>query len=298
MIDHSVNGWLLVDKPSGVTSHDIVQHTRRIIPGCRIGHTGTLDPLATGLLVLCLGNTTRLSEYLVSQSKQYSAVVRLGQTTTSYDADGDIISENNVSVDVAGIKSILPSFLGCIEQVPPIYSAIKIGGTRAYKLARSGKTVKMSSRSVCINKLTLIDYCSPDVTLEISCSSGTYVRSLAHDLGQSLKCGAHLQDLRRDVVGPFNLQQAYTLEDIEQAFDSGEIESILLPSSKAMVGWQEIRLDADAVRKIQHGNPIKDSGFISANLALAYDLEGELIAVVEGQPESGHWQPRKVLMYT
>ena len=298
MIDHSINGWLLVDKPSGVTSHDVVQHTRRIIPGCRIGHTGTLDPLATGLLVLGVGNTTRLSEYLVSQPKQYSAVVRLGQSTTSYDADGDIISENCVNVDLADIKSILPHFLGCIEQIPPVYSAIKIGGERAYKLARSGKNVTMSSRSVRIDKLLLIDYCSPDVTIEIFCSSGTYVRSLAHDLGESLGCGAHLRSLRRDVVGPFSLQQAYTLQDIQQAFDNCVIKSLLLSPSDAMVGWQEIRLDVDGVRKIRHGNPVKDSGCISSNLALAYDLEGELIAVLEGQPESGQWQPTKVLMST
>ena len=293
-----MNGWLLVDKPGGVTSHDVVQRARRIVSGCRIGHTGTLDPLATGLLVLGIGNTTRLSEYLVSQPKQYSAVVRLGQTTTSYDADGDIISENCVGIAIAEIKSILPNFRGCIEQVPPIYSAIKIRGERAYKLARTGKTVKMSSRSVRIDKLLLIDYCSPDVTLEISCSSGTYVRSLAHDIGESLGCGAHLQSLRRDVVGPFNLQHAYTLEEIQQAFDNNEIKSLLLPSSDAMVGWPELRFDADGVQKIRHGNPVKGAGCISSSLALAYDLEGELIAVLQGQPKSGHWQPKKVLIST
>jgi len=291
-----MNGWLLVDKPSGISSHDVVQRVRGIIPGCRIGHTGTLDPLATGLLVLGIGNTTRLSEYLISQSKQYTAVVRLGATTTTFDAEGDIMSEKDVKIGAAAIESILPTFIGCIEQVPPIYSAIKIGGERAYKLARSGKTVKMSPRSVRIDKLAIVDYCSPDITLEISCSSGTYVRSLAHDLGQSIGCGAHLLCLRRDVVGPFSLHQSYQLEDIEQTNDSCEVSSLLLPSGDAMVGWQKMCLGADDVGKIRHGNSVIGSGCVSETLALAYDVEGELIAVLEGQPEFGRWQPRKVLM--
>ena len=291
-----MNGWLLVDKPSGISSHDVVQRARGIIPGCRIGHTGTLDPLATGLLVLGIGNTTRLSEYLISQSKQYTAVVRLGATTTTFDAEGDIISEKDVRISAASIESILPTFIGCIEQVPPIYSAIKIGGERAYKLARSGKTVKMSPRSVRIDKLAIVDYCSPDITLEISCSSGTYVRSLAHDLGESIGCGAHLLCLRRDVVGPFSLHQSYQLEDLEQTNDSCEVSSLLLPSGDAMVGWQKVCLGADDVRKIRHGNSVIGSDCVSETLALAYDVEGELIAVLEGQPEFGRWQPRKVLM--
>ena len=291
-----MNGWLLVDKPSGISSHDVVQRARGIIPGCRIGHTGTLDPLATGLLVLGIGNTTRLSEYLISQSKQYTAVVRLGATTTTFDAEGDIISEKDVRIGAATIESILPTFIGCIEQVPPIYSAIKIGGERAYKLARSGKTVKMSPRSVRIDKLAIVDYCSPDITLEISCSSGTYVRSLAHDLGESIGCGAHLLCLRRDVVGPFSLHQSYQLEDLEQTNDSCEVSSLLLPSGDAMVGWQKVCLGADDVRKIRHGNSVIGSDCVSETLALAYDVEGELIAVLEGQPEFGRWQPRKVLM--
>ncbi|MBH27888.1 MAG: tRNA pseudouridine(55) synthase TruB [Chloroflexi bacterium] len=291
-----MNGWLLVDKPSGVSSHDVVQRARRIIPGCRIGHTGTLDPLATGLLVLGIGNTTRLSEYLISQPKRYTAVIRLGVTTTTFDADGDIMSEEDIKIGAAEIESILPNFIGSIEQVPPIYSAIKIGGERAYKLARSGKTVKMSPRSVRIDQLAMVDYCSPDVTLEISCSSGTYVRSLAHDLGESIGCGAHVLCLRRDVVGPFSLHQSYQLEDIEQTHDSSELSSLLLPSGDAMVGWQQVCLGEDDVRKIRHGNSVKVSGCVSENLALAYDVEGELIAVLEGQPELGYWQPRKVLM--
>tara|TARA_B110000014_G_scaffold257199_1_gene241415 strand:- start:511 stop:1137 length:627 start_codon:yes stop_codon:yes gene_type:complete len=206
------------------------------------------------------------------------------------------MSEKDVRIGAAAIESILPTFIGCIEQVPPIYSAIKIGGERAYKLARSGKTVKMSPRSVRIDKLAIVDYCSPDITLEISCSSGTYVRSLAHDLGQSIGCGAHLLCLRRDVVGPFRLHQSYQLEDLEQTNDSCEVSSLLLPSGDAMVGWQKMCLGADDVGKIRHGNSVIGSGCVSETLALAYDVEGELIAVLEGQPEFGRWQPRKVLM--
>ncbi len=290
-----MNGWLLVDKPDGVSSHDVVQSARGWLRQRRVGHTGTLDPLATGLLVLCLGAATRLSEYLLGQSKKYRALVRLGQTTDSYDADGEVTTTQAVSVNRAELTVALHGFRGVIEQIPPAFSAIKSAGQRAYKLAREGKPARLPARIVRIEQLSLIDFEAPDVTLELACSAGTYVRSLAHDLGQVLGCGAHLAALRRTAVGPFALEHAHTPAELEAAFRAGRGERHVLSPGAALSDWPEIRLRGEDVRSLQHGNAVTVPGSIAPRLGLAYDSRGELIAVVEGQPATGQWQPRKVL---
>ena len=290
-----MNGWLLVDKPDGVSSHDVVQGARRWLRQRRVGHTGTLDPLATGLLVLCLGAATRLSEYLLGQSKEYRALVRLGQTTDSYDADGEITAACPVNVDAAGLTAALRQFRGEIEQVPPAFSAIKSSGQRAYKLAREGKPAQLMARRVHIEQISVIDFDAPDVTFELACSAGTYVRSLAHDLGEKLGCGAHLAALRRTAVGPFSLRQAHTLAELAAAFHSGRGERHVLPPGAPLSDWPEIRLRDKDVRSLQHGKAVTVAGSIPSRLGLAYDSCGELVAVVEGQPAAGQWQPRKVL---
>ncbi len=291
-----MNGWLLVDKPDGVSSHDVIQSARGWLRQRRVGHTGTLDPLATGLLVLCLGVATRLSEYLLGQSKEYHAVVRLGQTTDSYDADGEVTVTRPVDVGLAEINAALHQFRGKIEQIPPAFSAIRSAGQRAYKLAREGKAVRLSARSVSIAQLSMIDFEAPDVTLELSCSAGTYVRSLAHDLGQILGCGAHLVALRRTAVGPFSIRQAHTSLELEEAFRAGRGERHVLSPGVALSDWPEIWLQGDDVRSLQHGNPVTVAGSVPHRLGLAYDSCGELIAVVQGHPAAGQWQPKKVLV--
>lgn len=291
-----MNGWLLVDKPGGVSSHDVVRSARGWLRQRRVGHTGTLDPLATGLMVLCLGHATRLSEYLLEQTKEYYAVIRFGQTTDSYDADGEVTSTNPVNIGLAEVTDALHQFRGEINQIPPVFSAIKHSGKRSYKLAREGKTVRMRARRVRIDKLHAIDFENPDVTLELSCSAGTYVRSLAHDLGQVLGCGAYLISLRRTAVGKFSIRQAHTPKELESEFGSGQGERHILPPGEPLSDWPEIMLRGEYVRQLQHGNPVKVEGSIPHRLGLAYDLRGQLIAVVEGRPKEGHWQPRKVLM--
>ena len=290
-----MNGWLLVDKPDGVSSHDVIQSARGWLRQRRVGHTGTLDPLATGLLVLCLGAATRLSEYLLGQSKEYHAVVRLGQTTDSYDADGAVTATRPVNVGLAEVTAALHQFRGEIEQIPPAFSAIKSAGQRAYKLAREGNAVRLPARCVRIEQMSEIDFESPDVTLKLTCSAGTYVRSLAHDLGQALGCGAHLAALRRTAVGPFSIRQAHTPVELEAAFRAGRGERHVLSPGAALSDWPKIRLYGEDVRSLQHGNPVTVSGSIPHRLGLAYDSQGELIAVVEGQPVTGQWHPRKVL---
>lgn len=290
-----MNGWLLVDKPDGVTSHDVIKCVRGWIRQCKVGHTGTLDPLATGLLVLCLGAATRLSEYLLKQSKEYQAVVRLGQTTDSYDANGVISATRSVNIGLEKLTAAVHQFRGEIEQIPPAFSAIKSEGKRAYKLAREGKLVRLPARIVHIEQLSVIKFESPCVTLKITCSAGTYVRTLAHDLGQTLGCGAHLAALRRTVVGPFSIRQAHTPSELEKEFHAGRGGSHVLSPGAALKDWPEIRLQGEDLYSLQHGNPVTVAGTVPDCLGLAYDLCGELIAVVEGQPAAGQWQPRKVL---
>jgi len=290
-----MNGWLLVDKPPGVSSHDVVDSARGWLRQRRVGHTGTLDPLATGLLVLCLGAATRLSEYLIRQSKEYHAVVRLGEITDSYDADGEVTDTRPVNVGLVEVTAALHQFRGEIEQYPPSFSAIKSAGQRAYKLAREGKDVRLPARKVRIDQISAINFEAPDVTLELVCSAGTYVRSLAHDLGQKLGCGAHLVALQRTTVGPFTLRHAHTMAELDTAFRAGIGERHVLSPGSALSDWPKIRLQGDDVRSLQHGNPVTFAGLITQGLGLAYDDQGELIAVVEGQPVSGQWHPRKVL---
>ena len=283
-----MNGWLLVDKPGGISSHDVVQNARRWLRQRQVGHTGTLDPLATGLLVLCIGAATRLSEYLLGASKAYRAVVRLGESTNSYDADGEITAARPVNVDAARLTAALRQFRGEIEQVPPAFSAIKSSGQRAYKLAREGKPAQLMARRVHIEQISVIDFDAPDVTFELACSAGTYVRSLAHDLGEKLGCGAHLAALRRTAVGPFSLRQAHTLAELAAAFHSGRGERHVLPPGAPLSDWPEIRLRDKDVRSLQHGKAVTVAGSIPSRLGLAYDSCGELVAVVEGQIGRAH----------
>jgi tRNA pseudouridine55 synthase len=191
-----VRGILLLDKPSGPTSHDMVYAVRRGAREKRVGHAGTLDPLATGLLVLCLGSATRLSEYLAGKDKRYRAQVRLGQTTTTYDAQGDITSEAATLPGRDQAEAALEQFRGPQLQVPPQYSAIKRGGQKAYEAARRGEYIELEARPVEFYEITLTAWQPPELTLEVHCSAGTYIRALAHDLGQALGCGAHLAGLR------------------------------------------------------------------------------------------------------
>jgi tRNA pseudouridine55 synthase len=207
-------GVLNIDKPGGMTSHDVVNRMRRLTGIRRIGHTGTLDPLATGVLLLCIGRATRLSEYLIGQNKRYEATIRLGQETNTYDAEGEIVAEMPVTVDEEAIQAALSHYRGPISQVPPMFSAVKKDGQPLYKLARQGVEIDRPSREVTIYQLALLEWTPPDLHLDITCSSGTYIRSLAHDLGQLLGCGGHIIALRRPAVGHFLIEQAAPLDEL------------------------------------------------------------------------------------
>ncbi|HEY3291605.1 MAG TPA: tRNA pseudouridine(55) synthase TruB, partial [Anaerolineae bacterium] len=199
----AVHGLLLIDKPQGMTSHDVVNRVRRIIGMKAVGHAGTLDPFATGLLVLCIGNATRLSEYLLGETKTYTGRMKLGERTNTDDLDGEVTLRREVHVTPDQLEVVRKTFVGPILQIPPQYSAIQVGGRRAYKLARSGETVELQPRPVQILSLALTLGDADTVDLRMTCTAGTYVRALARDVGEALGCGAHLIALRREQSGPF-----------------------------------------------------------------------------------------------
>ena len=215
-----VDGVLLLDKPLGLTSNDALQKARRLFSAAKGGHTGTLDPLATGLLPLCFGEATKFSADLLDADKTYEAVLRLGVTTDSGDADGTVVETAPVDIGESDVFGVLPRFTGDILQVPPMHSALKRNGRPLYELARQGIEVERDARAVTIHALDVLDFSGATLTLRVACSKGTYIRVLAADIGQALGCGAHLAALRRTVVGDLDLAQAVTLAELE-ALDEG-----------------------------------------------------------------------------
>ncbi|MBL8093382.1 MAG: tRNA pseudouridine(55) synthase TruB [Anaerolineales bacterium] len=284
------NGLILIDKPLGPTSHDVVARARRALREKRIGHVGTLDPLATGLLGLLIGAATRLSEYLIEKDKRYRAQVRFGRATTTYDAEGEVTRETGRAPERAALEQVLADFRGPLLQRPPAYSAIKRDGQRAYALARRGEEVVLEPRPVTIHALTLVEWNPPEAVLDVHCSSGTYIRSLAHDLGQALDVGAYLSGLRRTAVGPWTIEQACPLTDLEAGTAS------ILPMEAALPDWPVVALDADSARRIWHGNTVPLGEGWSGPLARAYNPAGAFFAILRADPQQGVWRADKVLL--
>lgn len=228
-------GILLVDKPQGITSHDVVDRLRRKLKMKRIGHAGTLDPMATGLLIMLIGKATKVSQYLISLDKSYEGTICFGIETDSHDADGEIVTEIPVPGDLTEerLREEMKSFLGDQYQTPPMFSAKKVGGVPLYKLARKGKTIEREPRFIRINSLDLLAWESPEAKFQMSSSKGTYVRTLVHDLGQKVGCGAHLNELRRTHIDRFDLKDAKTLEILEEA-PLADFSELLVPVHQAV----------------------------------------------------------------
>jgi len=284
-------GFLNIDKPLGMTSHDVVAKARRKLGLKKIGHAGTLDPLASGVLILCVGAATRMSEYVMDSTKRYRARVRLGIVTTTYDAEGAIISEKDAThITREDVERALTPFLGNIEQVPPMYSAIKQGGVKLYDLARAGETVEREPRPVRIDALTITDWAAPEFSLEVTCSAGTYIRSLAYDLGDQLGVGAHLAGLTRLASGQFSLANAVTLDTFLQ---SDEPQSYLINPRPELMNMLGLTLDPQMENDVKHGRmlPLTDA-YADGTLALASNVMGETICVL--RVVSGLWKPEKV----
>ncbi len=248
-------GFLLVDKPTGWTSHDVVARVRRLL-GAKTGHAGTLDPMATGLLVLGVGRSTRLLRFVQRLRKEYLATARLGVATDTLDADGAILSRTPLPVGRAEFEAILGRFLGRIVQVPPMVSARKVGGRRLYALAREGKEVEREARPVEVHHLEVLDFspCDyPEVSLRVVCGTGTYVRTLVDDMAQALGGHAHLTALRRTRIGSLRVEDAATLEEVGAAVDTGRLAELLLRPAEALRDLAAVRVGADLAGAVRHG---------------------------------------------
>lgn len=286
-----LHGFLNIDKPAGITSHDVVARMRRVARQKRIGHAGTLDPAATGVLVLALGAATRLVEYVQEHtSKRYLATIVLGATTTTDDAEGAILEARPVpELGQADVERALNAFRGSIAQVPPMYSALHHDGQRLHELARAGQTVERAARQVTIESLALVEWHSPYLALDIMCSKGTYIRALARDLGAALGCGAHLHALRRTEVGQFTIGSATPLAAFES--DPGSIMTSLLLPERAVADWPLVELDREQAQQIRNGVPVALAGDLGER-ARAHDPEGTLLALLTRAGD--RWQPTKV----
>lgn len=293
-----MHGFLNIDKPPGITSHDSVVRIRRLSGQRRVGHAGTLDPAATGVLVVALGGATRLIEYVQHRTlKRYLATVHLGVTTTTDDADGDVIAQRQVPpLDATAIEQALAPLRGTIWQTPPRYAALHYQGRRMYELARAGLTVEASPRQVCIERLDLVAYHAPVLVIDVVCSSGTYIRALARDLGMALGCGAHLAALRRTAVGDFRIEDATPLAVLEQEAHSSEaLRRRLLPPDVAVADWYPLYLDDENTQRVRRGLPLPAPSGAEVQ-ARAYAPDGTLLALL--RYDGKYWRPFKVFDWT
>lgn len=298
-IKNAISGVLVVDKPVGLTSHDVVEIVRKGTNIRRAGHTGTLDPRASGVLVILIGPAVRLSEFVSAADKRYQAIIRLGGTTDTYDADGRFTSRSTVPVNLTEeqFNEVLQRFVGEIEQTPPPYSAVRVGGRRAYEMARKGEEVELTPRKITVYHLEVLEWAPPEVVIDVHCSSGTYVRSLANDLGQALGCGAYLVGLRRTKSGRFTLRDAVPLRKLQEAFVTGTWYQYLIPAAEALADWPAVELSPDEVEAVKHGHRIKAAPDSKPGMVRAISMAGELVAIMTletGQDGSLEWQPKKV----
>lgn len=304
MIDHqdiknAISGVLVVDKPVGMTSHDVVNAIRFGTGIRRAGHTGTLDPRASGVLVILVGPAVRLSEYVSASDKRYQAIIRMGASTDTFDADGRFTRQVIPAINVTEeqFEATLKTFIGEIEQTPPPYSAVKVRGRRAYDMARRGEQVELAPRKINVHHLEVLEWAIPEAVVDVHCSSGTYVRSLANDLGEALGTGAYLVGLRRTKSGRFSLRDATPLRKLQEAFRAGNWYQYLIPAAEALGDWPAIELDPDQVESVKHGhripaNPADKPGI--NNLVRGVSMAGELVALMELDATTSEWQPKKV----
>lgn len=306
-----MDGVLIIDKPAGMTSHDVVARVRRILGERRVGHTGTLDPFATGVLIVLVGKATRLAQFFSGASKEYETIIRLGFSTDTGDLTGKRITpaqETTISCSEAEIESALSSLRGEIEQVPPMYSAKKIEGKKLYELARRGEQVERQAVRVAIYSLELsgdvgkISAQHPDGTTDIRvhvvCSAGTYVRTLAEDFGKRLGVGAHVVELRRTKAGDFDLQRATTLEQLDERMQQGSLDDILITPDSAVGFLPYVSLTPQEVRRTQQGLPLQlesKPAFAEADWVRMRDESGTLVAVGVYDREARLVRPRIVL---
>jgi len=298
-----VEGILNIDKPFGVTSMDVVRRLKRASGQKRVGHAGTLDPVATGVIPICFGQATRLMEYLVDGTKDYRTVIELGADTDTFDAFGRVTGGNDPShVTFNDIDRSLECFKGVIHQVPPMYSALKIGGKRLYALARAGIEVEREPRRVEVFSIKLLDWSPPLATLEVSCGRGFYVRSLAHDIGQSLGCGGHLKSLIRLRTGPLQVSDTISPSEAERRFADGTWREALHAPDFVLYDLRAIIIGRRLEDMIAHGQPLPKSLRIPVSQpserCRVYTTDGRFLAIIAFDALTGQWRPDKVFSLT
>ena len=289
-------GFLVVDKPRGWTSHDVVDAARRWLGTRRVGHLGTLDPLATGVLPLAVREATKLVPFLADGAKAYTGEIELGAETDTLDAEGRVLRRSGVALpDEARLRAALAGFVGEIEQVPPMFSAVKLGGVPLHRMAREGHEVPRAAKKVRIDALTLLAWQPPRARIEVLCSTGTYVRALAADLGTALGCGGFLATLRRTRSGPFRIEDAATVEQLEALAQDAALEARLIPPV-SVLGLPVVRLEAPDERRVRNGNEVTIAGVAlpPEGQVAAIGPGGELVAVLAIRP-GRRLQPLRVL---
>ncbi|NLD01457.1 MAG: tRNA pseudouridine(55) synthase TruB [Gammaproteobacteria bacterium] len=293
----SVSGIIIFDKPYGFSSNGALQKVRWLLNSDKGGHTGSLDPLATGVLPLCFGEATKFSRYLLDADKVYEATMQLGVTTNTADAEGEVLETKPVNVTSADIEAALPQFRGVIQQVPPMYSALKKDGQPLYKLARAGITIDRPARTVTINQLELLSHDGDQARILVSCTKGTYIRSLVEDIGAVLGCGAHVAQLRRTEAGPFDLTHAVTLEELEQAHEEGGAEALdafMIPMDSGLLHWPSVEMTENGSFFWLNGQPVRAQNSPLEGMVRVYNHNQEFIGVGE-MDDDGMVAPKRLI---
>lgn len=293
-----VNGILLLDKPIGMTSNEALQEVKTLFRARKAGHTGSLDPLAEGLLAICFGVATKISTFLLDADKRYKVTIRLGVTTTTGDAEGEVLAAKPVDmVSEQKVLDVLKKFRGEIQQLPPMHSALKYKGERLYKLARKGIEVKREPRTVSIYSLELIACELPKIELDVRCSKGTYIRTLAEDIGKALGCGGHVIALRRTSVGLYTTERSVTFEtvrEIEALGDENALDALLLPVDSALQSWPSLHLSSDSLYYLRMGQAVLVSGAPTQGWVRLYSSSDEFIGVGRVQ-DDGKVAPKRLM---
>jgi tRNA pseudouridine 55 synthase len=294
-VKRPVSGVLLLDKPAGISSNSALQKAKRLYQAAKAGHTGNLDPFATGLLPVCLGEATKFSQFLLDADKTYQGWVRLGQTTTTGDPEGEVLSRSPVDVGLAQVEQVLSRFVGRISQVPPMYSALKRDGKPLYEYARQGVEVEREAREVTIYDLRLDRFAGEEVVITVRCSKGTYIRTLAEDIGKALGCGAYLEALRRTAIGGFAIGDAKTLEQLD-GVSLEERDAWLLPADSLLQGFPQVELDADSAFYLGRGQEVWLPRTAVDGVVRLYDDKRRFLGIGEVTGE-GKIAPRRLVVF-
>jgi len=292
-----INGILLLDKPVGITSNRALQIVKRIYNASKAGHTGNLDPLATGLLPICLGEATKVSGYLLDSDKRYLASCKLGVKTSTADAEGEVLETRPVAnYSETLIKQVLHNFTGEIEQIPPMHSAIKVDGTPLYKLAHKGKEIERKPRKVTIYDIQFLGLEGNELKLEVFCSKGTYIRTLAEDIGETLGCGAHISALRRTLSGPFEIEHAVSMPELEHMAEDNldEIDALLLRPEEALLDWPEVSLSENSAHYVQQGQAVQVAKAPTQGMVRLHRVDGVFLGVGQVM-DDGRVAPKRLI---